>query len=243
MLERGDLLALHEPLEGLAYIGPLEIGSCRFEAPRSLIRWLLNRSTTPVFLKETVNRTVLDIVGSEHRFLAEVRHGFLLRRPEEIAASWYALEGDMRIHDTGLEALHELYIAVRNAAGHRPVVIDSDDLVARPEATMRAFCAEVGLPFVAGALTWDAGARPEWRRTDRWHEDVGASTGFVQPDRRDRYALGSHRDVVRFASHHRPFYERLRAERIRVDRGGLGSGKVPPSGQSHDPHRSEGHLT
>ncbi len=197
MLERGDLLALHEPLEGLSYIGPLEIGSCRFESPQSLIRWLLNPSTTPVFLKETVNRTVLDVVRSDHRFLAEVHHGFLIRRPEEVAASWFALEGDMRILDTGIEALHELYVAVRNAEGHRPVVIDSDDLVAQPEATMRAYCTEIGLPFVADALTWDAGARHEWHQTSRWHEDISASTGFVQPDRRDRHALVSHSDVIR----------------------------------------------
>ena len=37
---------------------------------------------------------------------------------------------DMRIEDIGLEALHELHAAVRDAGGHPPIVIDSDDLVA-----------------------------------------------------------------------------------------------------------------
>jgi malate dehydrogenase (oxaloacetate-decarboxylating) len=43
--------------------------------------------------------------------------------------------------------------AVRDAGGDASVVIDSDDLVARPEATMAAYCAAVGLPFIPRALT------------------------------------------------------------------------------------------
>ena len=40
-----------------------------------------------------------------------------IRRPEEIAASFYALKLDMRIDHIGLEALHELHTAVREAGG------------------------------------------------------------------------------------------------------------------------------
>lgn len=218
MLERGDLLALHEPLEGLAYIGPMDIASRRFETPDDLIDWLLDEAATPVFLKETMAPLVTDLVSGHQRFLREVRHGFLIRRPEEIAASFLALEGDLRIHDTGIEALHELYVVVGDADGHRPVVVDSDDLVVHPETTMRAYCAEVGLPFVADALNWEAGVRPEWERTARWHQEAAASTGFMRPTRQDRHSLESHPEVRRFAARHRPFYERLRQDRLRIDR-------------------------
>jgi hypothetical protein len=67
--------------------------------------------------------------------------------------------------------------AVRAAGGDASVVIDSDDLVARPEATMTAYCAAVGLPFIPQALTWQPGERTEWHRSARWHVDVGASSG------------------------------------------------------------------
>lgn len=217
MLERGDLLALHEPLEGLLYIGGLEVEAHGFESPKSLLAWLLDGTTSSVFLKETVNRAVLDLACVDRRFLAEVHHAFLIRRPEEIAASWYALEADMRIQETGIQALHELYIAVHDASGHPPVVIDSDDLVTRPDATMRTYCAAVGLPFVAGAMSWDAGSRAEWERTARWHEDASASTGFIARRQADRHSLESHSEVRRFADRHRPFYEQLRSHRIRLD--------------------------
>ncbi len=216
MLERSDLIALHEPLEGLTFIGPVEIGPVRFETPDELVQWLLDETTENVFLKETLAPPVVELIRSNQRFLTEVRHAFLIRRPEEIAASFYALEGDMRIYDSGVEALHELYVAARDADGHQPIIIDSEDLVAHPEASMRAYCDAVGLPFDSDAMTWQAGVRPEWERTARWHEDASQSTGFVRPPKPDRHALALHPEVLRFAARHQPFYERLHANRLRV---------------------------
>src|SRR3954468_6744076 len=171
MLERGDVLALHEPLEGMTYFGATDVDGRTFESPASLLGWLRDETAdTRVFLKETTEQRVLDLVIVDRRFLADARHAFLIRRPEEIAASLYALEPDMGIEAIGLEALHRLYTAVQDAGGD-PVVIDSDDLVTRPEATMTAYCAAVGLPFIPEALTWVSGPRPEWQRSARWHVD------------------------------------------------------------------------
>ena len=233
MRQRTDLVALHEPLEGLAYIGPLtvnpptsgpstshsvDVEPRTFDSPDLLVEWLLDGSAGSVFLKETLAPPVVDLVRSNQRFLAEVRHAFLIRRPQEIASSFLALEGDLRIHASGVAALHSLYEAVREAGGHRPVVVDSDDLVARPELTMRAYCDAVGLPFDADALRWEPGVQPEWERTARWHEEASASTGFFQPSRPDRHGLASHPEVVRFVERHQPFYDLLRANRLRIDR-------------------------
>src|SRR5688572_16972408 len=44
MLERGDLLALHEPLEGLIYFGGTEVQGRTFESPTSLLAWLLDEA-------------------------------------------------------------------------------------------------------------------------------------------------------------------------------------------------------
>jgi hypothetical protein len=224
MLERGDLLALHEPIEGLIYFGDTEIEGLTFESPVSLLTWLREEThDVSVFLKETSDSRALEVVHADRHFLAEARHAFLIRRPEEIAASLDAVittfeqpYRDMRIEDIGLEALCELYVAVRDAGGHRPVVIDSDDLVARPEATMAAYCEAVGLPFIPQALTWEPGERPEWRRSARWHWDVSASSGFEQREGRDTHAVETSDELARFAAHHLPFYEQLHAHRLDV---------------------------
>jgi len=177
MVERGDLIALHEPFCSLTYSGETDAGGRTFDSAVSLLAWLRDEtSKVSVFLKDTTEYRYREVLA-DRRFLAEGRHAFLIRRPEEIAASIYAVEPGMRIDAIGLEALHELHATVRDAGGNRPVVIDSDDLVARPEATMAAYCAAVGLPFIPRALTWEPGGRPEWRRSARWHLDVSASSG------------------------------------------------------------------
>jgi hypothetical protein len=217
MVERGDLLGLHEPLEGLHFIGPLEVDGQRFESPPELLTWLVeDGSGRTVFLKETVNPPVQGWVVDDQRFLAEARHTFLIRRPEEIAASWYALEHDMRIFDTGLQLLHDLFVAVQSAGGHPPVVVDSQDLVTDPAATMAAYCAAVELPFIADALSWQPGQRPEWARSSRWHEDTATSSSFHSSNRPDRHGLASHPEVERFTARHNPFYEELRRHRLDV---------------------------
>src|SRR5689334_17699809 len=125
MVERGDLIALHEPLEGLQFIGPLHMDGHTFASPPELLAWFgEDPSDRTVFVKETVNPPVQQIVVNDRRFLAKAHHAFLIRRPDEIAASWFALEHDMRIFDTGLRLLHDLYLAVRNGDGHPPIVID-----------------------------------------------------------------------------------------------------------------------
>lgn len=217
MVERGDLLALHEPLEGLHFIGPLDIEGRTFESPRDLLQWLMqDTSDRTVFLKETVNPPVQYIVVHDRRFLAEARHAFLIRRPEEIAASWFALEHDMRILDTGLALLYDLFATVRDAGGHAPIVIDSHDLVTDPAATMAAYCAAADLPFIPEALTWQPGPRAEWARSSRWHEDASNSSGFHPPPAPNRHGLAAHPDVQRFADRHLPYYEELRRHRLHI---------------------------
>jgi hypothetical protein len=155
MVERGDMVAVHEPFCDLAGLGETDVEGRPFHSPLALVAWLRDQThDINVFLKDTPDHRHHELLA-DRRFLAAARHAFLIRRPEEIAASFYAVEPGMTIDSIGLEWLHELHTAVCDAAGHRPVVIDSDDLVARPAATMAAYCAAVELPFIPEALTWE----------------------------------------------------------------------------------------
>jgi hypothetical protein len=224
MAERGDLTVLHEPFCNLRDHGETDAGARTFDSPLALLAWLRGEThNINVFLKDhaLTGEHFRDVLA-DRRFLAEARHAFLIRRPEEIAASNYALHPGMSIHAIGLERLCDLQAAVRAAGGDASLVLDSDDLVARPEATMAAYCAAVGLPFIPQALTWEPGERPEWRRSARWHSDVSASSGFEPPERGERgeraypHTVRNSPDLARFAAHHQPFYERLYAQRLDV---------------------------
>lgn len=216
MAERGDLVVLHEPFSNLADYGETDAGGRTFRSPRALLAWLLGQADgRDVFLKETTDRRH-DEVMADRRFLAEARHAFLIRRPGEIAASYYALFPAMTVNAIGLKQLCELQAAISDARGGPPVVIDSDDLVARPAATMAAYCAAVGLPFSPRALTWEPGERPEWRRSARWHADVSGSSGFGRREREYRHTAGNCAKLARYAAYQQPYYERLYAQRMEV---------------------------
>jgi Sulfotransferase domain len=216
MAERGDMTVLHEPFCNLKNYGETDVGGRTFDSAAPLLAWICSEAhDRDVFFKDTMDHQH-DEVLADRRFLAEARHAFLIRRPEEIAASYYALFPPMTINAIGMERLCEMQAAISDAGGNPPIVIDSDDLVARPEATMAAYCAAVGLPFNPRALTWEPGEQAEWQRSASWHTDASNSSGFERRERVYRHTVENSRDLARFAAHHRPFYERLYAQRLDV---------------------------
>jgi len=217
MAERGDMTMLHEPFCNIRDHGETDAGARTFNSAQSLLAWLRDETQhMRVFLKDHPPTAYVRDVLADRRFLAETRHAFLIRRPEEIAASSYALWPSIDINSIGLERLCEVQDAVHGVGADASVVIDSDDLVARPYATVAAYCAAVGLPFCPRALTWEPGERAEWRRSARWHADVSASSGFERRSREYRHTVESSPDLARIAAYHRPFYERLYAQRLDV---------------------------
>ena len=216
MAERGDLTVLHEPFCNLKDYGETDAGGRTFDSAARLLAWLRDGAHhRDVFLKDTMDHQH-DEVLADRRFLAGTRHAFLIRRPEEIAASYYALFPPMTINAIGMDRLCEMQAAIREAGGKPPVVIDSDDLVARPAATMAAYCAAVGLPFDPRALTWERGEQAEWQRTARWHTDASNSSGFERRERTYPHTVRNCAKLARYAARHQPFYERLYAQRMIV---------------------------
>jgi hypothetical protein len=216
MTERGDLTVLHEPFCNLQDYGETDVDGRMFDSPTRLLAWLCDQAhCRDMFLKDTMDHQH-DEVLSDRRFLAEARHAFLIRRPEEIAASYYALFPPMTINAIGMERLCDMQTAITSAGGTPPVVIDSDDLVTRPAATIAAYCAAIGLPFKPGALTWERGEQPEWRRSARWHTDASNSSSFERHERKYPHTVQNSEKLAQYAAYHRPFYEQLYAQRMDV---------------------------
>jgi hypothetical protein len=216
VLERGDVVVAHEPFSDLFSLGETDTSDGTvFTSVPSFLAWLVEAADDrTVFLKDTPDHRHRPLFD-DRWFRSELRHAFLIRRPEEIAASFYAVEPAMTVDSIGLEVLWELFTTVVADAGpHPPVVIDADDLVASPAGTMTAYCAAVGLPFVPAALSWRPGDRPEWRRSARWHREVSTTTGFVQRAAAHAETVETSAELARFTAHHRPSYELLRAHRL-----------------------------
>jgi hypothetical protein len=79
MAERGDMTVLHEPFYNLKKFGATDAGGRTFNSCASLLGWLRDEAHgISVFLKDTTDHRH-DDVFADRRFLAEARHGGVLR--------------------------------------------------------------------------------------------------------------------------------------------------------------------
>jgi hypothetical protein len=215
MIERGDVAVLHEPwlalAQGEAVQVPAPGGGTAVPARsgRELVDRLAELGRVqPVFVKE-----VLDVrygyVFSQPAEIAWMTHTFLVRDPRLAISSHYAMKPAVTCPEIGYEWLWELFQLIWAAAGRRPLVIRSEDLLRDPAAAVRAYCDAVGLPFRPDALHWAPGDRPEWQRHRGWHLDAISSTGFTRPQHSHPATVDNHPALKAFYDHHLPFYEQI----------------------------------
>ncbi len=116
MAKRGDLTVLHEPFGNLKNYGETDVAGQTLDSPAALIAWLREAQGSSVFLKDTMDHQYDDVLA-DRRFLAETRHAFLIRRPDEIAASYYARFPPMTINAIGMDRLCEMQAAMAEPEG------------------------------------------------------------------------------------------------------------------------------
>ncbi len=141
---------------------------------------------------------------------APFRHAFLIRDPRSLLASYARVRSAPTLSDLGLRQQAELFEEFGGP------VIDSADLLAFPEAALRALCAALGVPFSPAMLSWPAGPRSSdgvW--APYWYDSVWRSTGFVPvppgpPPPLDPALEPLLADCL-------PYYEKLRANKINID--------------------------
>jgi hypothetical protein len=106
--------------------------------------------------------------------LAGLKHAFLIRDPRSLLASYARVRSAPTLADLGLRQQAEIF------AEFGGPVLDSADLLAAPEAALRALCAALGVPFSAAMLSWPSGPRVSdgvW--APYWYDSVRRSTGFA----------------------------------------------------------------
>ncbi|GIH19416.1 sulfotransferase-like domain-containing protein [Rugosimonospora africana] len=208
MMERGDVVVLHEPVSNLLSTGQFEVAGTHVDTPAKLFARVLEvAQTSTVFFKDTTEYDYLPHL--DNATIRAITHTFMVRDPADAIASHYAVNPAMTLAEVGFEQQFRLFERVRAVLGVVPAVIDAADLVADPQGIVAAYCEHVGLPYRPQALTWAPGVRPEWQRTEHWHRAASASTSFRVP--RTVYAdtVDSHATLARFRDHHQTFYDRM----------------------------------
>ena len=214
MIERGDFLVVHEPFSNLAALGHFVVGTTRVSSFGELVGLLRDQAAVkPVFFKDTTEYRYPEVL-EDPTLLNEAVHTFIIRDPAEVIASHYAINPRLTLAEVGYGHLLEIFDAVRRRSGTTPVVMDAADLVADPEGMVRAYCSQVGIPFLPEALRWEHGERGEWARTTHWHEDVNRSTGMNDASRQYPVRVDNNDLLAALYQHHLPFYAELRTHRL-----------------------------
>ena len=179
---RPDTVVADEPLyafylsaTGLDHPGRDEVIASQPTDWRVVLRGLARDPLPPgatIFYQKHMTHHLLPAV--DRAALAPLRHAFLIREPRGLLASYARVRSAPTVDDLGLRQQAEIF------AEFGGPVLDSADLLAAPEAALRALCAALGVPFSAAMLSWPPGPRASdgvW--APYWYDSVRRSTGFV----------------------------------------------------------------
>lgn len=121
---------------------------------------------------------------------------FLIRTPTKQVPSYYKMSTEKPEvtgwtnfvpEEVGYAELFKVYSTACDRMMQKglfgsPVVVDADDLLASPEATLRQFCGGVGIPFEADRmLHWDPNdkvVKAKFESWQGWHDSAISSCGF-----------------------------------------------------------------
>lgn len=216
--QRDDMNVLDEPLfghflekTGVKRPSRLEVLSSMPSDREAILSQIEDAGKPQVFLKHMANH--MEGWDTRSDFMPH-KQIILIRDPVNVLAS-YQRHIDK---PTRLDLCYDhqwRWFKECEAKGKSVVVVDSDKLIANPEAQLKRLCAFLGLPWDHNMLHWKPGPRKEdgiWAKY--WYERVHASTGWEKP-----IAIKAKSDISKWNSDLKkllmevqPIFESLRAQ-------------------------------
>jgi len=219
---RPDTAAIDEPfyaaylaITGLDHPMRNEILASQSNDPQDVARELASRQVARAdgaTVQYEKHMTPHMVDGIDRPWFADASHVFLIRRPERVVASYAVKRADVTLEDLGYEQQAQLFDEVAAATGRPPPVVDTDDLLADPQAMLTALCETLELPWTPTMLTWPEGRWPcdgVWAA--HWYGAVEQSTGFGKPSKPKELNDPQHHAIAAQAT---PAYERLATARL-----------------------------
>ncbi len=228
MRQRGDFRCFHEPFNELYYYGEdrrsardAGVAAKAGHTYASVWRDLASQA-------EAANLFLKDFAYSVEHFLDEnmldsMTHSFLVRDPYKVIQGLARHWPDCGFDEVGRESLARLFDRIAERDGAAPPVMASDDLLADPAATTRAYCAAVGIEFKPEALEWEPGEREEvsWygEGTGPWHDTLRQSSG-IKAQKSNYPPLEDDPRLMDLYERSLPHYEHLLQYKLDITNGG-----------------------
>ena len=166
----------------------------------------------PVFYQKHMTMHLLPEFNRQ--FIRHLTNCFLIRRPDQVVASYSAVREHPSLEDLGFIQQAELYDYVTKVTGTLPLVIDAADFLKNPEDMLIAMCERLGIVFRTDMIAWPAGRRESdgvWGKY--WYDSVWQSTGFAEY-REKTITLPD--TLQKIADDAEPYYQMLYQQRLTV---------------------------
>ncbi len=228
MRQRGDFRCFHEPFNELYYYGEDRrserdsgVGAKPGHTYAAVWQDLASQA-------EEANLFLKDFAYSVEHFVDEpmletMTHSFLIRDPYKVVQGLANHWPDCSFDEVGLASLARLFDRIADRDGAAPPVMASDDLLADPAATTRAYCTAVGIEFKPEALEWKPGERREvsWygEGTGPWHDTLRQSSG-IKPQKTSYPPLEDDPRLMDLYERALPYYEHLLQHKLDITNGG-----------------------
>jgi hypothetical protein len=145
-------------------------------------------------------------------FMDHCRNVLLIRHPARVIASYVAKRENPTLLDLGFVQQGAIFDRVADRQGTAPVVIDSADIRANPQESLKKLCGALGIPFSPSMLAWSAGPKPyDGAWAPHWYGAVHRSTGFDSAEAPPPALPVDSRPLLDQAL---PIYDRLSAYKI-----------------------------
>lgn len=223
MRERGDFIVHDEPFGLSFYYSQERLNTTRYPDiepnPKYNFGAILNqvqqdREKQPVFIKD-MSYQVAPVADRD--FLSNFENTFLIRNPKKMLPSLFSNWSDFTLEETGYAQLDRLFEMAKDISGQVPIVIDSDDLVHKPQATIKAYCKALGIPFIEKALEWKPKAQAEINQWEGgWHDYVQSSQGFKERKNKEYVRIEDSEHLQKAYNFCLPYYKKLYDNRLTI---------------------------
>lgn len=148
------------------------------------------------------------VPGLTDELMKKGKHFILIRNPLDILQSFDKVVPSSFL-ELGLVDLVSIHSELCGL-GKRPPIIDVTELQEDPEGTLRGLCEDLGIPFQAAMLKWEAGPKSVdgiW--APWWYQSVHRSVGFAPTK---QYPLPFPLSLYDLLEQSLPFYNMLRSQ-------------------------------
>lgn len=190
--QRSDTKVVDEPFyahylihTGLNHPGRQATIESQSADPHEVLREieLLEKTNPIVFLKNMAHHHE----GLDLSYLTSIHNVFLIRDPHQLIASFAQVIPEPTLQDIGLKHEADLLEYIQKNGTHKPIVVDSNDVLSDPSVGLERLCKALAVPFEGAMLSWESGPLPEdgsWAKY--WYANVHRSTGFAKQKTSDR---------------------------------------------------------